>query len=114
MRISIDGTTVDLAGAFAKGEWEGSKDRRWLVLPLAFDFRGRGRREHGHRHRDEARNVTLKVELTEKGKREEAGRGGKVLSSVELIQYGPPDRYAFLFATDPGHAWCSMRGGLQY
>lgn len=112
MRISIDGTTVDLAGAFAKGEWEGSKDRRWLVLPLAFDFRGRGWREHGHP--GEARNVTLKVELTEEGRREQAGRGGRVLSSVELIQYGPPDRYVLLFAMVPGHAWCPMRGGLQY
>ena len=82
--IRINGTPVDLESAFLKGEWEGSKDRRWLVLPLAFDFRGR----HAH----VARNVTIEVKLTEEGKKEVEGRGGKVLSSVELIQYGTSDK----------------------
>lgn len=83
--IRINGTPVDLESAFLKGEWEGSKDRRWLVLPLAFDFRGR----HAH----VARNVTIEVKLTEEGKKEVEGRGGKVLSSVELIQYGTSDKF---------------------
>ena len=72
VNLTLNGTSVDLTPGFPLS-WEGTKDRRWVELPL--DPLATG-------------EITLSIDLTQRGKAEPAGQGGKMISSVEIIQYG--------------------------
>lgn len=76
--VRLNGELLDLDSAFPGGKWKGSKDRRWVEVPLP-DGLARRRGE-------------VSVELTKAGKKEPAGQGGKMITSVEIIEYGPSDR----------------------
>lgn len=77
--VRLNGHSLNIAGSFPGDEWKGSKDRRWVEVELPKGI------ESGHNE--------VSVALTEKGKRESAGQGGKMITSVEIIEYGSADRY---------------------
>lgn len=77
--LVLNGHILDLAGGFPKA-WEGSSDRRWLEVPLIL---GTGLQP--------GRN-TIKVALTDEGKKAKAGQGGKMIASLEIIEYGGDGR----------------------
>ncbi|KAK8858455.1 hypothetical protein IAR55_002682 [Kwoniella newhampshirensis] len=76
--ISLNNATLDLSDGFPKA-WKGTNDRRWLEVSL-----GEGLLE--------GKNVVT-VGLTEDGKREKAGQGGKMIDSIEIIEYGGNGRF---------------------
>lgn len=69
--IALNGDLVDLEEAFPK-DWEGSLDRRWLEVPLDAIPAGPN---------------LLEVELSGLGRKAKAGQGGKMVTSVEIIEY---------------------------
>ncbi|KIR29791.1 hypothetical protein I309_01276 [Cryptococcus deuterogattii LA55] len=71
---------LDLADGFPKA-WEGSLDRRWLEIPLNLEM--------GLQSGDN----TIKVALTDEGRRARAGQGGKMIASLEIIEYGGNGRF---------------------
>nr|XP_019045817.1 hypothetical protein I302_06208 [Kwoniella bestiolae CBS 10118]OCF24747.1 hypothetical protein I302_06208 [Kwoniella bestiolae CBS 10118] len=75
--FALNGITLNLSRYFADG-LEGSLDRRWLDIMLP------GLKD--------SRNV-IKVELTDEGRKAEAGLGGKMLTSLEVIEYGGNGRF---------------------
>lgn len=77
LRITLQGVEIDLSDAFLPGDWIGSRDRRWLEVPLPH---GLPAHENG--------KYELIVELTDEGKRAEAGQGGKMVTSMEILEYG--------------------------
>ncbi|OWZ67733.1 hypothetical protein J008_02880 [Cryptococcus neoformans] len=78
--LVLNGHILDLADGFPKA-WEGSSDRRWLEVPLIL---GTGLQP--------GRN-TIKVALTDEGKKAKAGQGGKMIASLEIIEYGGDGRF---------------------
>nr|XP_031859609.1 uncharacterized protein CI109_004884 [Kwoniella shandongensis]KAA5526681.1 hypothetical protein CI109_004884 [Kwoniella shandongensis] len=76
--ITLNGNSLDLSDGFPSA-WKGSKDRRWLEVPLE---RGLSEGES-----------TVKVELTKKGRKEVAGQGGKMITSLEIVEYGGEGRF---------------------
>lgn len=77
INFTINGERLDLTPAFEKS-WKGSKDRRWVDLALDDGIPGG--------------SVHVKAVLTSEGRAEPAGQGGKMISSVEIMEYGTPDR----------------------
>jgi len=77
IRFILNGQAIDLSKAFLP-EWEGSLDRRWLQLALTDPL--------------PAGENRLEVELTQKGLDAEEGQGGKMLTSVEIMEYGGDGR----------------------
>ncbi|TYJ58548.1 hypothetical protein B9479_000757 [Cryptococcus floricola] len=76
----INDQTLDLTETFPP-EWQGSLDRRWLEVDLV----------HG---RELVSGVNrLNVSLTENGKKAQAGKGGKMITSLEIIEYGGEGRF---------------------
>jgi hypothetical protein len=72
---------VDLSSGFPDAkEWEGSRDRRWIEAHIAEDQLALGQ------------NI-IKVHLTTKGKDTSEPQGGKMITSVEVIQYGEEGRF---------------------
>jgi hypothetical protein len=61
-------------------EWRGSRDRRWIEAQV-----GTGSINTGE-------NV-IQVHLTDEGRKTSEPQGGKMITSVEVIQYGEADRY---------------------
>lgn len=72
VKLTLNDAEVNLSPQFAK-DWDGVLDRRWVHLPLPDGVPG-GR-------------VRVKVELTEDGRKAEAGQGGKMISSIEIAEY---------------------------
>lgn len=83
INLTLNGQRVDLSPAFEES-WTGSKDRRWVDLDLPRGIAGG--------------SVHLRAELTREGKTEPAGQGGKMITSVEIMEYGTPDRCALVVA----------------
>jgi hypothetical protein len=87
LSFTLNDSPLDLATGFPDTpEWTGSRDRRWIEVQVNEDVIKDGE------------NV-IKVDLTEEGKRQTEPQGGKMITSVEVIQYGELDRYALSFCT---------------
>lgn len=71
----LNGYILGLADGFPEA-WEGSLDRRWLEIPLNLET---GLQSGCN---------TIKVALTDEGRRARAGQGGKMIASLEIIEYG--------------------------
>lgn len=69
--IALNGDVVDLDAAFPE-EWKNSLDRRWLEVPMGAVPAG---------------DNLLEVELSGLGREAEPGQGGKMVTSVEIIEY---------------------------
>ncbi len=66
-------------------ESEGSKDRAWVEVPLDRGLGGfTGQR---------AKEMVVKVGLTKEGLQAEEGQGGKMITSLEILEYGSEDRW---------------------
>jgi hypothetical protein len=71
---------MDLSSGFpSTPEWAGSRDRRWIEIQVGEDIIQKGE------------NV-IQVNLTEEGRGTSEPQGGKMITSVEVIQYGEADR----------------------
>jgi len=80
LSFTLNESPMDLSTGFPDTpEWTGSRDRRWIEVPV----------EAGSVN--EGRNV-IRVHLTEEGKSTSEPQGGKMITSVEVIQYGTADR----------------------
>lgn len=77
LHFTLNGHQIDLSMAFLP-EWKGSLDRRWLQLEMT-EALPAGENE-------------LVVELTREGLEAEPGQGGKMLTSVEIMEYGGDGR----------------------
>ncbi|WVQ73160.1 hypothetical protein IAR50_002724 [Cryptococcus sp. DSM 104548] len=78
--IVVNDRTLNLTETFPP-EWEGSLDRRWLEVALV-----QGRELVSGVNR-------IQVHLTEEGKKAQAGKGGKMITSLEVIEYGGGGRF---------------------
>jgi hypothetical protein len=79
--VRLNGQPLNISSAYPGGAWDGSKDRRWVEIDLPCGLApGAG---------------DFSVQLTKAGEDEPAGQGGKMITSVELIEYGPEDRYVY-------------------
>ncbi|WWC95938.1 hypothetical protein V866_002805 [Kwoniella sp. B9012] len=72
INFTLNDDSINLMPYFTK-DLEGSLDRRWLDIIIPGLKPGEN---------------TIQVELTDKGKEAEAGQGGKMLTSLEVIEYG--------------------------
>jgi hypothetical protein len=80
LSFTLNGKPMDLSSGFpSTPEWTGSRDRRWIEIQV-----GEGIIQQGE-------NV-IQVNLTEEGRRTSEPQGGKMITSVEVIQYGEADR----------------------
>jgi hypothetical protein len=80
LSFTLNGKELDLSTGFPDTpEWTGSRDRRWIEI-----FIQEGSIEVGE-------NV-IGVHLTKEGRETEEPQGGKMITSVEVIQYGEADR----------------------
>lgn len=78
--FTLNGEPMDLSSGFPSSpEWTGSRDRRWIEIQV-----GEGVIQQGE-------NV-IKVHLTEEGRETSEPQGGKMITSVEVIQYGEADK----------------------
>ena len=81
LAFTLNGEPLDLSTGFPETpEWRGSRDRRWIEAQV-----GEGTVTPG-------KNV-IQVHLTDEGRKTSEPQGGKMITSVEVIQYGEPDRY---------------------
>lgn len=78
VEFRLDGEHVDLSDAFPPAPWEGSLDRRWLEIPLTSGL-------------PSGKN-SISVELTEEGLAAKEGQGGKMITSLEIMEYGSDGR----------------------
>ncbi|ODO10063.1 hypothetical protein I350_02289 [Cryptococcus amylolentus CBS 6273] len=76
----INDQTLDLTETFPP-EWQGSLDRRWLEVDLV----------HGRELVSGINSVN--ISLTENDKKAQAGKGGKMITSLEIIEYGGEGRF---------------------
>nr|ODN91502.1 guanine nucleotide exchange protein for ADP-robosylation factor [Cryptococcus depauperatus CBS 7855] len=86
INIKLNGFPLNLSNVFPE-EWKDSLDRRWLEIPLMAIQTGAngGGVVPGQ-------NV-VEVYLTEMGKKARAGQGGKMMSSMEIVEYGGNGRF---------------------
>jgi hypothetical protein len=81
MSFTLNGMPMDLSTGFPDTpEWRGSRDRRWIEIQV------------GESTITTGRNV-IQVHLTNEGNKTLEPQGGKMITSVEVIQYGEADRY---------------------
>lgn len=73
VNVTLNGKEIDLAPGFLP-EMKDSLDRRWVEVFL--------------REPLPAGNSTLSISLTPKGREAKEGKGGKMVTSVEIIEYG--------------------------
>ncbi|ORY23684.1 IgA peptidase M64-domain-containing protein [Naematelia encephala] len=78
VRLTINELPVDLTPGYPDA-WTASKDRRWVDIPLSDGVPGGP--------------VHVKIELTEVGQLEPAGQGGKMVTSIEIMEFGPQERF---------------------
>jgi hypothetical protein len=77
--FQLNSKPLNLSSAFPSAPWEGSNDRRWLEVVLGSGL--------------PAGENLISVELTEDGKKAEEGQGGKMITSLEIMEYGGNGRY---------------------
>ena len=81
LSFTLNGAALDLSTGFPDTpEWRGSRDRRWIEAQV-----GAGSINAG-------KNV-IQVHLTDEGRKTSEPQGGKMITSVEVIQHGEADRY---------------------
>lgn len=73
INVTLNGENVDLAPGFLP-EMKDSLDRRWVEIFLQEPL--------------PVGNSSLEISLTQKGKGAKEGKGGKMVTSVEIIEYG--------------------------
>ncbi|RSH89281.1 hypothetical protein EHS25_002393 [Saitozyma podzolica] len=78
INLTLNSRHIDLSAAFPKS-WVGSKDRRWVEVPL----------ENGL----PAGENVVDVRLTQEGAEEQEGEGGKMITSLEIMEYGREGRF---------------------
>ncbi|WVQ80565.1 hypothetical protein IAT38_002670 [Cryptococcus sp. DSM 104549] len=78
--ITLNGQFLDLSDGFPS-DWNNSLDRRWLEVPLE------------EWHGLQAGDNVIEVKLSEEGRRATAGQGGKMITSLEVVEYGGDDRF---------------------
>ncbi|ORY31425.1 IgA peptidase M64-domain-containing protein [Naematelia encephala] len=76
--VSINQVALNVSEAFPPS-WAGTKDRRWLEIPLPNGI-------------DKGVN-TIDVRLTKEGMEAEEGQGGKMITSLEVEEYGGQGRF---------------------
>ena len=81
--LKLNSEEVDLTPAFSP-DWAGVKDRRWVELPLPGLPAGLN---------------DIVIELTGEGKAEPAGQGGKMMTSIEIMEFGGDERSVPLAAS---------------
>lgn len=77
IELLLNKQPVDLSSAFLP-EWEGSLDRRWLEIHLTEGL--------------PAGESEVVVRLTDKGGEAKEGQGGKMITSIEFMEYGGQGR----------------------
>lgn len=81
LSFTLNSEPVDLSSGFPDTpEWDGSRDRRWIEAHINDD------------HIMPGKNV-IEVYLTDEGRKGGEPQGGKMITSVEVIQYGPEERF---------------------
>lgn len=81
LSFTLNDSPVDLSSGFPDTDaWRGSRDRRWIEAHLTEDQIALGT------------NI-IKVHLTDKGRKASEPQGGKMITSVEVIQYGEQGRF---------------------
>lgn len=78
IEFALNGHAIDLSAAF-EPKWKGSLDRRWLEVQLPDGL--------------PAGENKVVVGLTDEGEKAKTGQGGKMLTSLEFIEYGGQGRY---------------------
>ncbi|GFZ45344.1 hypothetical protein JCM24511_03070 [Saitozyma sp. JCM 24511] len=78
INLTLNSRHIDLSAGFPKS-WAGSKDRRWVEVPL----------EEGL----PAGENVVDVRLTHEGTEEQEGEGGKMITSLEIMEYGGEGRF---------------------
>lgn len=73
INLTMNGRRVDLSPALPTA-WDGSRDRRWVELPLPLGLPGG--------------KIVISVGLTNEGLAAEGGQGGKMITSLEIMEYG--------------------------
>jgi hypothetical protein len=78
--VTLNGAEpLDISSGFPTGDdWAGSRDRRWI------EIHNKGLMVPGEN--------SIEVRLTDKGKAQEEPQGGKILSSIEVLEYGGDGR----------------------
>lgn len=98
VNVTLNGENIDLAPGFLH-EMENSKDRRWVEIFLSDPL--------------PVGNSSLSIELTPKGREAEEGKGGKMVTSVEIIEYGRSFRkeegFVGAFPTTQGNGTVTLR-----
>lgn len=104
LSFTLNSHPVDLESGFPDTpQWTGSRDRRWIEAHITDKYLS----ERGE-------NV-IQVELTDKGREGEEPQGGKMITSVEVIQYGEEGRfngsegYVGAFPTFDDHGRMTLR-----
>jgi hypothetical protein len=82
LNVTIGGVNVPFS---LFPESVGSRDRAWVEVHLKDGLKGLTRREAGER-------MEVNVQLTKEGWEAEVGQGGKMLTSLEILEYGPDTR----------------------
>ena len=81
LSFTLNSHPVDLGSGFPDTPaWSGSRDRRWIEAHITDDLLVQGQN-------------TIKVELTDKGRQGEEPQGGRMITSVEVIQYGEESKF---------------------
>lgn len=76
LSFTLNDQPVDLSSGFPDVDgWRGSKDRRWIEAHVNED------------QLKDGENI-IKVHLTDAGREQDEPQGGKMITSVEVIQYG--------------------------
>jgi hypothetical protein len=95
--FTLNGLPLNLSTAFAPGS-QGSLDRRWLEVQLPKGL--------------PPGSNTITVELTPQGKDAEEGQGGKMLTSLEVIEYGGEGRFNFTEGNIGAYPTFSIHGRM--
>ncbi|KAK4687763.1 hypothetical protein P7C73_g2354, partial [Tremellales sp. Uapishka_1] len=86
VNLTLNAKSVDLHPAFPDS-WAGSLDRRWIEIPLPAGL--------------PPGENTISVELTQEGREAKEGQGGKMITSLEIAEYGGDGRCVVGFGVGP-------------
>ncbi|WRT67637.1 uncharacterized protein IL334_004609 [Kwoniella shivajii] len=95
VNLTLNGRPLDLKNYFPT-EWQNSLDRRWLDISLLDGL--------------ELGENVIRVSLTEEGRKEKAGQGGKMITSLEVIEYGGQGRFNHTLGHIGAYRTFSMNG----
>ncbi|WWC70615.1 uncharacterized protein I206_104566 [Kwoniella pini CBS 10737] len=93
----LNNQSLNLAKYFPKS-LAGSLDRRWLDISLPNGLK--------------CGENSIKVQLTDIGKKAKAGQGGKMITSVEIIEYGGEGRFNHTLGNIGAYPTFSLKGHM--